>query len=188
MTGRLHLGKKDGDNMQKIHNIEQIPYGMLYLPLKGIIMNDYYPSVGMRQMSDNDILFDADAWERMEKHMISEGYKAEYVGKGHDERWVEYYSDIKDRLIPDRTDDRCYGYHMSDEDFYIYITSHAYKHYSGSGTGLRTLMDFYAYLNAKGDTFNLDYIWTECKKHRDYMLRRLWRKWRHRNTMQSCRT
>ena len=27
-------------------------------------------------------------------------------------------------------------------------------------------MDFYAYLNAKGDTFNLDYIRTECKKHR----------------------
>lgn len=46
------------------------------------------------------------------------------------------------------------------------ITSHAYKHYGGSGTGLRTLMDFYAYLNAKGDTFNLDYIRTECKKHR----------------------
>lgn len=51
------------------------------------------------------------------------------------------------------------------------ITSYAYKHYSGSGTGLRTLMDFYAYLNAKGDTFNLDYIRTECKKHRDYVLR-----------------
>ncbi len=31
----------------------------------------------------HDILFDADAWERMEKHMISEGYKAEYVGKGN---------------------------------------------------------------------------------------------------------
>lgn len=77
------MGKKDGDNIQKIHNIEQIPYDMLYLPLKGIIMKDYYPSVGMRQMSDNDILFDADAWERMEKHMISEGYKAEYVGKGN---------------------------------------------------------------------------------------------------------
>lgn len=77
------MGKKDGDNIQKIHNIEQIPYDMLYLPLKGIIMKDYYPSVGMRQMSDNDILFDADAWERMEKHMISGGYKAEYVGKGN---------------------------------------------------------------------------------------------------------
>lgn len=57
-----------------------------------------------------------------------------------------------------------YGYHMSDEDFYIYITSHAYKHYSGSGTGLRTLLDFYAYLNAKEATLHFDYIQTECKK------------------------
>lgn len=158
-----------------------------YLPLKGIILKEYYPSIGMRQMSDNDILFDADAWERVEKHMLSEGYETESVGngnhdvyqkapvynfemhrplygKGHDERWVEYYSDIKDCLIPDRADDRCYGYHMSDEDFYIYITSHAYKHYSGSGTGLRTLLDFYAYLNAKEDSLDFDYIRTACKK------------------------
>ena len=54
-----------------------------YLPLKGIILKDYYPSVGMRQMSDNDILFDADAWERVEKHMLSEGYETESVGKGN---------------------------------------------------------------------------------------------------------
>ena len=33
-----------------------------YLPLKGIVLKEYYPSIGMRQMSDNDILFDADAW------------------------------------------------------------------------------------------------------------------------------
>ena len=157
-----------------------------YLPLKGIILKDYYPSVGMRQMSDNDILFDADAWERVEKHMLSEGYEAESVGKGnhdvyqkapvynfemhrslygkgHDERWVEYYSDIKNRLLSDQPEGSC-GYHMSDEDFYIYITSHAYKHYSGSGTGIRTLLDFYAYLSAKEESLDFDYIWTECKK------------------------
>ena len=157
-----------------------------YLPLKGIILKDYYPSVGMRQMSDNDILFDADAWERVEKHMLSEGYEAEAVGKGnhdvyqkapvynfemhrslygkgHDERWVAYYSDIKDRLHPDQPEGG-YGYHMSDEDFYIYITSHAYKHYSGSGTGIRTLLDFYAYLSAKEESLDFDYIKAECKK------------------------
>lgn len=179
-----------------------------YLPLKGIVLKEYYPSVGMRQMSDNDILFDKDTWKRVKKHMLSEGYEAGAVGKGnhdvyqkppvynfemhrslygkrHDERWVEYYSDIKERLIPDQPEkmyDTDYGvgekptanqtdsmnsscrYHMSDEDFYIYITSHAYKHYSGSGTGLRTLLDFYAYLNAKEDTLDFDYIQTECKK------------------------
>lgn len=182
-----------------------------YLPLKGIILKEYYPSIGMRQMSDNDILFDADAWERVEKHMLSEGYEAESVGKGNhdvyqkppvynfemhrslygrgnDERWVEYYSDIKSSLLSDQPEVVCdavhgagenttanqtestnggnisYGYHMSDEDFYIYITSHAYKHYSGSGTGIRTLLDFYAYLNAKEESLDFDYIQTECRK------------------------
>ena len=33
--------------------------GIKYLPLKGVIMKDLYPAVGLRQMSDNDILFDA---------------------------------------------------------------------------------------------------------------------------------
>lgn len=182
-----------------------------YLPLKGIVLKEYYPSIGMRQMSDNDILFDADAWERVEKHMCSEGYETESVGKGNhdvyqkppvynfemhrslygrgnDERWVEYYSDIKNRLLSDQPEVVCdsvhgagenttanqtestnggnisYGYHMSDEDFYIYITSHAYKHYSGSGTGIRTLLDFYAYLNAKEESLDFDYIQTECRK------------------------
>ena len=182
-----------------------------YLPLKGIILKEYYPSIGMRQMSDNDILFDADAWERVEKHMLSKGYETESVGngnhdvyqkapvynfemhrslygKGHDERWVEYYSDIKNTLLSDQPEVVCdavygasenttanqtenanggnssCGYHMSDEDFYIYITSHAYKHYSGSGTGIRTLLDFYAYLKAKEKTFDFDYIKAECRK------------------------
>ena len=32
--------------------------GIWYLPLKGVVLKDYYPAVGMRQMSDNDILYD----------------------------------------------------------------------------------------------------------------------------------
>lgn len=157
-----------------------------YLPLKGIVLKDFYPSVGMRQMSDNDILFDADAWERVQNHMLSEGYEAEGVGqgnhdvykkppvynfemhrflygKGHTESWVEYYSNVKERLIPDQAG-ASFGYHMRDEDFYIYITSHAYKHYAGSGTGIRTLLDFYAYLHAKEETLDFSYIEQECTK------------------------
>ena len=36
--------------------------------------------------------------------------------------------------------------------------------YVGCGTGLRTLLDFYAYLNVKEDRLDFDYIRTECKK------------------------
>ncbi len=32
--------------------------GIWYMPLKGVILKEYYPSIGMRQISDNDILCD----------------------------------------------------------------------------------------------------------------------------------
>ncbi len=56
-----------------------------------------------------------------------------------------------------------YGYHFKDEDFYVYIVSHGYKHYAGSGTGLRTLLDFYVYLKAKEATMDFVYIKKECE-------------------------
>ena len=33
-------------------------HGIRYMPLKGVIMKELYPSIGLRQMSDNDILID----------------------------------------------------------------------------------------------------------------------------------
>lgn len=44
-----------------------------YLPLKGIILKEYYPSVGMRQMSDNDILFDEKYADEIRDYMVSRG-------------------------------------------------------------------------------------------------------------------
>lgn len=35
--------------------------------------------------------------------------------------------DVKKRLIPD--EGKKYGRHFSTEDFYVYVTAHAYKHY-----------------------------------------------------------
>ena len=157
--------------------------GIWYLPLKGIILKDYYPAVGMRQMSDNDILFDYSFCDEIQTYMESQGYEAVFVGvdnhdvyhKGpiysfelhsalysetHRDGWAEYYKNVKERLV------LCEGtaceYRFTDEDFYVYITSHAYKHYAGSGTGLRTLLDFYAYLKEKPE-LDFAYIRKECE-------------------------
>lgn len=157
--------------------------GIWYLPLKGIVLKDYYPAVGMRQMSDNDILFDYSFCDEVQEYMESQGYEAVSVGVGnhdiyikepvynfelhsalyselHQDGWAEYYGNIKDRLILDNNSS--YEYHFTDEDFYVYITSHAYKHYAGSGTGLRTLLDFYVYLKAKPE-MDFAYIEKECE-------------------------
>lgn len=156
-----------------------------YMPLKGSILKDFYPKYGMRQMADNDILFDSQYRKIVKEYFVSNNYDVISYDKGnhdvyeklpilnfemhtslfykpHDEKWQEYYKNIKTKLGKD--DDNSYGYHFTDEDFYIYITTHEYKHYSESGTGLRSLLDCYVYMQKKSDFLDWNYIETECEK------------------------
>jgi len=158
--------------------------GIWYLILKGIVLKDFYPAVGMRQMSDNDILFDCSFCDDVQEYMESQGYEAVSIGVGnHDvykknpvynfelhrtlygeicqDRWGAYYGNIKERLV--LSSGTSYGYQFTDEDFYVYIVAHAYKHYTGAGTGLRTLLDFYVYLKAKEADLDFAYIKKECE-------------------------
>jgi len=158
---------------------------ILHVSLKGIILQDVYPKFGMREMGDNDILFDPSYQEQMYDYMTAHGYHAEiYKRVNHDEylkppiynfefhnalflksdneKLYEYYSNVVDRLIP--IEGKTYEYKFSDEDFYIYNIAHAYKHYSFGGTGLRILTDTYVFIKAKKDTLDISYIERECKK------------------------
>lgn len=139
--------------------------GIWYLPLKGIVMKDFYPRYGMREMSDNDILCDSTKMPQVREIMESLGYTCESYGEwNHDvyqkpptlefemhhslfkERDAlslkEYYHHVFDRL----THKGGCEYAFTDEDFYIYMLAHTYKHFSNSGTGLRPLLDIYVYL------------------------------------------
>jgi len=158
---------------------------ILHVSLKGIVLQDMYPKFGMRDMGDNDILFDIVYQEKMYDYMVANGYHAEiYKRINHDEyvkppvynfefhhalflksdhkKLYEYYSNVFDRLIPVKG--QSYEYRLSDEDFYIYNIAHAYKHYSLDGTGLRVLTDTYVFLKTKKDTLDISYIESECAK------------------------
>ncbi|MEE3325185.1 MAG: nucleotidyltransferase family protein [Methanosphaera sp.] len=158
---------------------------ILHVSLKGIILQDMYPKFGMREMGDNDILFDPTYQEQMYDYMIAHGYHAEiYKRVNHDEylkppiynfefhnalflksdneKLYEYYSNVFDRLIA--VEGKNYEYKFSNEDFYIYNIAHAYKHYSFGGTGLRILTDTYVFFKAKKDTLDISYIERECEK------------------------
>ncbi len=153
--------------------------GIWYMPLKGAILKDMYPKLGLRQMSDNDILFDGAFREYIRDYFISQGYTAEHYDVDfHDvyqkapifnyEMHVElygekrpilrkYYENVKSRLIKD--EDNEFGYHFTDEDFYIYLVLHAYKHFAFSESiGARHLVDLYVYLDKKP---NLDFGYIE---------------------------
>ena len=158
---------------------------ILHVSLKGIVLQDVYPKFGMREMGDNDILYDSAYQEKMHDFMLTNGYKAEIYKKGnHDgylkppvynfelhnslfmrsnnEKLYDYYSNVMDRLIP--VEGKNYEYRFSDEDFYIYNIAHAYRHYCSGGTGLRILTDTYVFLKAKKDTLDISYIEREFAK------------------------
>ncbi len=159
--------------------------GIWYMPLKGVVLKDFYPQYGLRQMSDNDILFDGDYRSQVKDWFVERNYNIDmYDIYNHDvytkppiynfemhvdiysnhksQIFYDYYKNIKSRLIKD--DNNNFGFHFSDEDFYIYLITHCYKHYSGSGAGLRYLIDQYIYYTSKKETLNLEYIKEELHK------------------------
>lgn len=155
------------------------------MPLKGIVLKDYYPEIGMRQMADNDFLIDKTRQSDIKDIMLSCGFKIEQYDKSkHDVYFKEpvcnfqmhislfeidpkeplycYFKDIDKRLVADR--DSKFGRHFTNEDFYLYIKAHEYKHYSSSGTDLRNLVDTYVYISKFGDSLDRDYLASELTK------------------------
>lgn len=159
--------------------------GIWYAPLKGCIVKELYPSIGMRQMSDFDILYDKDHSAELQEIMLSLGFTCEESGKGHQDVYYKqpvcnfemhtklfsewhnkeiyaYYSSVKDRLI--RNENDRYGYHFNINDFYIYLIAHEYKHYIQGGTGIRSLLDTYVLWQKCAHEFDHNYIQKECMK------------------------
>lgn len=159
--------------------------GIWHMPLKGSVMKNLYPRMEMRQMSDQDILFDTNGRHEMREYMLARGYDPKGHNDTHhdiyhkeplynielhhtlfelhcDMRLVDYYRNVKqERMIPDG--DGTLGFHFSDEDFYIYMVAHAYKHYMDHGVGLRSLVDVYVYEKAKPG-LDWAYVERECAK------------------------
>lgn len=162
--------------------------GIWYAPMKGVIVNAVYPQYGTRQFADNDILFDATRWRDVRDLMKRRGFTVKRErNKTHDAYHkppiynfemhrrlfsdngisdflpicAAYYADPRERLIKD--EGSRFGYHFSDEDFYVYFLAHAFKHYDERGTGLRTLLDVYLYRRAKPE-MDRAYIGGELRK------------------------
>lgn len=158
--------------------------GIWHMTLKGAVIKDLYPEPCMRQMSDNDILYDEKYRYEVKDWFVSNGYSAELYDytnqdvykkkpvlnfemhrslfpKEQNEIFYDYYGNVLSRLKPSGEGT---AFEFSDNDFYIYIVAHEFNHFSQSGTGLRSLIDRYVYMKAKGDALDRDYICGELKK------------------------
>ena len=153
-----------------------------YLPLKGIIIKNYYLDPYTREFADNDILFDDKGSALIRDYFKSRQYTVElYKKSNHDvyikkpffnfemhralffpnednAKNVEYFKDYLNNS-PKKDE---YEHYLTNENFYIYFLAHSYKHYHVSGCGIRTLIDIYFYL--KNNDLDFDYINKELTK------------------------
>ena len=147
-----------------------------YLPLKGIIIKEYYPDPSTREFADNDILFDDKGKTIVRDFFKSRGYEIKQFNKSNHDvylkkpffnfemhrvlfekaDWNKTVLSYYDNLLSQSPIKEGYEHELKLEDFYLYFTMHSYKHYQGSGCGLRTLVDYYLFL--KGTNLDFAYI------------------------------
>jgi len=157
--------------------------GIWYVPLKGILIQNFYPAYGTREFADNDILYDQERTQDVRQWFAQRGYDLEiapandgfikspcYNFEMHRVLFREHDTDIRDdftsaiikRLMPDGSGSRR---RMTDEDAYVYFVCHADKHASNGGIGLRTLADFYTYAHFGPSDINRPYVEQECTRY-----------------------
>ena len=157
--------------------------GIRYMPMKGAVLKDLYPAYCIREMSDRDILIDADRVKEVRNIMLGLGFSTERFDKDYHDCYTKppacnfemhrhligpmsgktiysYYLDTKRLLQKDSGN--AYGYHLRAEDFYVFLVAHEYKHFIAEGIGLRSLLDIFVYL--KNIEPDMNYIRAEVKK------------------------
>ncbi len=153
--------------------------GIWYLPLKGVLLQRDYPRLGLREMADNDILFDAAFQTRVRDWFTARGYRVAAYGAGaHDSYhkppvfnfemhttlfsaqlhpdWAAYFDGVTKNLLP--MQGTRFGRRMSDEDCLLYLLTHMYKHFEAGGTGLRSLLDLFVFCRAHGRALDGAYL------------------------------
>lgn len=169
---RMVFVNRERENVFEFFNENNIDY----MPLKGLVIRNYYPKQSMRQMSDNDILVDIKYRDVIADYMKKNGYKVESTGRQSDDYFKPPYSTFEfHRSLFFAENDFCpdFGdlwakatqdgehpnmYHMDAEDVYVYSVSHMYKHFSSSGCGVRFLADNYLILKKEQDNLDWDYV------------------------------
>lgn len=164
-----------------------------YLYLKGILLQNYYPKPGMRQMSDNDILYrfeneeDRNLGSKSQKKMreIMDSLGAKPISDdgivdvylfeplslfemhrdflGPDHKLFGYYHNLFDRAIIE-DNERPHQLSLTPEEHYVLMLVHSYKHFSGGGCGPREIFDCHQFIQANGNTMDWSLVNQKLKE------------------------
>lgn len=161
--------------MQEIENAFS-GAGIKFIPLKGARTRSVYPSPEMRISSDVDIYID-EADKKLADFVMKDlglAFTKIYDDSANYEKppyiTVELHDKLDSYVFPDyyrnvweKAKNTVFTrYEFSDDDFYIYNLLHVLKHFSCSGTGIRTILDVFL-LNTRL-RLNRDYVDGELEK------------------------
>ena len=146
-----------------------------YMFLKGLEIRNYYPKASMRQMSDNDILYDESRRDELVSVMKQKGYYLGASGGISDDFYKKPYCTFEfHRTLFNPEEEFCPEFNpwlnakprgegssqmiISREDNYLYALGHMYKHYFCiGGCGVRFVCDLYLLTHSE-DELDYDYI------------------------------
>lgn len=152
-----------------------------YMFLKGLEIRQYYPAVLMRQMSDNDILYDEQYRDELVALMKKQGYYVGASGGISDDFYKKPYCTFEfHRTLFNPKEPFCPAFNpwlhaspygegsarqvISREDNYLYAIGHMYKHYACvDGCGIRFLCDIYLLTHSE-DALDWDFINRELER------------------------
>lgn len=121
--------------------------GIEFIPLKGIVLKDLYPSPLMRSMSDIDILIREKDYKRKIKPLMMRLGYTEGTESDHELHWEKNGNAIElhKRIIPSYNKDFYKiigdGWEWVQDNGYAYVFTHFAKHYRDSGIGITHLVD-----------------------------------------------
>lgn len=153
-----------------------------YMPLKGILLKQFYSKPEMRLMGDADILIRVEQYKVISDIMKRLKYY-ENVESDHELIWSKFPAiviELHKRLIPSynkdyyayfgdgwqlaqRSEYDKFRYEMGAEDQLIYLFTHFSKHYRDGGVGIKHFVDFWVFLSNNPE-LNMDYIQRELTK------------------------
>lgn len=162
----------------EIFEREQIPY----MPLKGSCIRHLYPETHLREMSDLDILVQAENLTAACALAQTLGYSVDSQNTYHIDLQKKPYMclELHMNLISPgspyfryykhpwsfaRASDTSCCHVMANEDYYVYMLAHTAKHYYyWTGTGIRSVLDVYLFNRAYRAALDLDYVARQLKK------------------------
>lgn len=152
--------------------------GIDCMPLKGWVLQNLYPNPAMRYMCDMDILFKPEQSADVRRVLESLEYLPTELG-GNPEVYQKkpvMNIEMHKAIVRDNTGHfdtnweravavkNCeHTFLMTNEDCYIYMIAHLYKHFIGGGTGVRSVCDVELFLRKYGETLDTDYIDTRLE-------------------------